>query len=226
MSIWSDSYLTQLIHDAEEDISLRVNCLFRRTSFTITVGNALYDLPAGITDMLQISWLGKVLQPLTNYVLMRSDPTYMTNQSTPLYYSSDADGAGVLRFYPVPNVAVAQVANPYNLNGIQNGVCISYFMTAQQGTTLTIPAWISKRLIKLYVLYRAFAKEGKGQRLDLSVYYFKRYEKVINHFKVLNALPQMSRRRPNRDRTLGFQLAKPVYPANYGTDRYLDGRDY
>lgn len=224
--IWTDAYLTQLIHDGEEDISVRVDCLFKRDSFTITAGNALYGLQDGLTDILQVTWLGKVLQPLTNYVLMRSDPKYMTNQSTPLYYSSDADGPSIIRFYPVPNVAVAQVVNTYNLTGIQNGVIISYYYSAQPGNLLTIPPWVAKRLVKLYVLYRAFAKEGKGQRLDLSVYYFKKYEKLIKHFTVLNMLPQMSRRRPNRERTLGFQLAKPVYPANYGTDRFLDGRDY
>lgn len=223
MPIWTQTYLDQLASDAEEDIAKKIDCLFARTALSIVNGTALYDLPAKYKNIYQVSWKGKRLEPLTRHILSLVDHDYLNNKSTPEFYSAEADGTGKIRFYPIPNVTIASVTTNLYGSAIPDRVIVSYFYVPDTANTvLSIPRWISRRLIKSYVLHKAFKIEGKGQNIEMSDYWHNKYLLGLEALKLATTNTNLigHRRSPGHVFQTGFKPAKPVWPAKFGADRF------
>jgi len=183
-TIWSDSYLQQLINDGETDIVNKVTPIFERDSLAVTSGTATYTLPNFIIKIVQITWKGEVLEPLVLDDLLNQDQQYRTTTGKPVGYSYSQDGLRTLRFFPVCNETIG--ADDTNIYGsdIANRVIISYFRSPDTTqSTLQIPSYIGRRTIKPYVLWKAFKAEGIGQNINASDYYKNKYELLVRMFQ-------------------------------------------
>jgi hypothetical protein len=186
MPIWSDSYLQQLVNDGETDIVNKVTPIFERVSLSVTSGTATYTLPDYIIKIVQVTWKGTVLDNLVLDDLLMLDPKYRTNKGKPIGWTWSQDGLKIIRFFPVVNETIA--ADNTNIYGsdIANRVILSYFRSPDTTqSNLQIPAYMGRRAIKPYVLWKAFMADGLGQNIKASDYFKAKYRKMIRLYALI-----------------------------------------
>ena len=184
MPIWSDSYIQQLINDAETDIVNKITPIYERVSLAVTSGTATYVIPAYVIKIVQVTWKGDVLENITRDDLLNLDPQYRVNTGKPVGYSWSQDGYKTIRFFPVCNETIG--ANDTNIYGsdIANRVILSYFRSPDTSqSNFQIPSYMGRRAVKPYVLWKAFKAEGQGQNLTASKYHEQRYQQMINMYR-------------------------------------------
>lgn len=174
--IWDDTYLQDLTNDGEEEFADRVIRIFERKSLAISKGVATISLPSDFIKLVQLTWKGVKLLPLTREQLSILDHKYLTHENTPDYYTISMDGLLKLRFYPVPNENInADDSDLYDGAGIRDRVILSYYRLPDTSkTSFEVPDYLARRTIKYYVLSKAFKIESPGQRVDLADYYEER----------------------------------------------------
>lgn len=214
-TIWSDSYIQQLINDAETDIVNKLTPIFERVSLAVTSGTATYALPAYIIKTVQVTWKGEVLDNLAQQDLYNLDQKYRTNTGKPIGYVWNADGYKTIRFFPVVNETIA--ADDTNIYGsdIANRVIISYYRTPDTTQSdFQIPTYMGRRAVKPYVLWKAFKAEGIGQNLNASAYYKQKYKQMIELYKTIKSNYYVARKFPpiqrNRLRHLRPELRHDI----------------
>lgn len=179
-TIWSDSYIQQLINDAETDLVNKVTPIYERVSLAVTSGTATYTLPAYIIKIVQVTWKGDILENLVRDDLTRLNPQYRVDTGKPIGYSWSQDGYKTIRFFPVCNETIA--ADDTNIYGsdIANRVILSYFRSPDTTqSSFQIPSYMGRRAVKPYVLWKAFKAEGQGQNLTAAKYHEQRYQQMI-----------------------------------------------
>lgn len=219
MPIWPDSYLSQLISDAEEDVvNQGVINIFNRFSISVTNGLATYTLPSNVKRILFVTWKGKPLTPITQKEAVALDTTYRTNKSEPQFYLRESDNFYIMRFYPVPNETIASDDTNIYGSDIKNRVIVSaYIAPDTTSSVFIIPSYIGRRLIKEYVCHMAFKSEGDGQNLRASDYFLKKYQRGLSLTKdVIKSLNRSEENVPSYNVYTG-KPARPVLGVNFGT---------
>lgn len=227
--IWDETYLNQLLDDAEEYITSSVNCIYDRFALAITAGQSVYTLPSYVKNVISITWKGKKLHPLTFIEFCEINPASAvvaeatkveSPSSIPHYYVKHPTNYYDIRFWPTPSENIT--AGTTNLFGsaINSNVIVSTYRTQSTDQPyLYLPLFLKRRIKKAYILSRAFAKEGKGQDIEASQYYTKKLEYLINALKEINSNVYLGKQHLLND---AFNInrfgtpGRPVLPPDYG----------
>jgi len=181
--IWTDAYLNELALEAERDIARETSRLFYRFSLAVTNAVPTYTLPTYIREIVQVSWKGRRLLSFHQEDAINFNKLYRTENGEPNYYLRSSDGMQTIRFVPVPNETIAASSSDTLLDlstELDDRVVIScYRRTDETATFVQLPDYLARRTIKAYVLWKAFAKEGKGQNLRAAKYYENKYRSLI-----------------------------------------------
>jgi hypothetical protein len=84
--------------------------------------------------------------------------------------------------------------------------------------TSLLPNYIDRRTRKAYVLWKAFASEGKGQNARASKYYEQLYNFLIEQFIKINQGAYVGKRYAIEDGLLtidGFRYPRPILPSQF-----------
>jgi len=181
--IWSDSYLSTLLTEANLDILEKVKCVYTRTALTIVQGTSVYALPTDFRELIRITWKGKPIDSINEFEAERQFYTSAPSgseysQGEPKFYCMK--GVKYIRLFPTPSEALANVGDAYG-SGISSLCIVSYWGTGD------IPDYIGRRVKKAYAMMRAFAKEGKGQNLDAVKYFKAKYDFLLAMFIKINS---------------------------------------
>jgi hypothetical protein len=232
-SIWSDTYLNQLLDDAAHAVTSSVPCLSHRFYLATTSGLSVYTLPAKVNGIKRITWRGIELWPMSWQEMEQINPglayvntgTRMEGTSSrPQYYALHPTNILDIRFYPTPSESFSATGgDPYSPQVNEERCTISCWRNIDTSDpTASLPTYIDRRTRKAYVLWRAFGKEGKGQNSRASLYYKQKYQYLINSFGLINAGCFTSTRY-----TLGDELpasnrkpAKPTLGPNFERVRF------
>ena len=189
MAIFTDEYLNYLMQRAEVDFSQEIPCIFTRFSLDITQGTSEYALPAGIVNLIRVTWKGDRVSPMEHTDTRQSNwmkPQNLSSQGKPMFYLSREYGYGQIKFHPVPHETVADDDTNVYGSDIENRVIVSAYRLADPtGTTYRLPEAIRQRYGKYYVLYKAYQREGKGQDMMASEYFKRKHDLSLSQFKKL-----------------------------------------
>lgn len=224
--IWSESYLSELLEEAERYISVKVNIYWTREALTIVSGTSTYVLSPYVKQITRVTWKGKMLIPLnfdeTNFTIPNSavvaaGTAEEYDTSEPRFYTLHPNNLSVIRFIPTPNEALTPTGAE-DLFGVDiaSHCIVSYYRTSDN-SNFTLPAYVSRRFKKAYALYRAFLKEGKGQNITASRYYKQKFELLLSYFDKINSGAFVSQRPAlsESQRAIGGPPAPPQLPWNY-----------
>jgi hypothetical protein len=231
--IWTDSQLQQWSLDAEQQIQKDVQCIFKKFYLQINQGQSLYTLPAFVRSILRITYRGRkldavswdemlMLTPATVVVGIGNTANIESSQSRPYYYAMHPTNVYDVRFFPTPPESLtAGGPDPYSPTVYEpycNISCFRNIDSTYNDSTAILPTYIDRRTRKAYVLWKAFASEGKGQNLKAAAYYQAKYEFLVERFKMINEGCFIGKKYMVDDGALsidGFKYPKPILPANF-----------
>jgi hypothetical protein len=227
--IWNETYLNRLLDDAEDYITSTINCIFDRISIGIISGTSVYTLPSYVKGIIRITWKGKKIYPLTFPEFCALNPSNAVVDgtskieaalSTPKFYVKHPTNFYDIRFWPTPAGNIS--AGTTNLFGAAISSCVIISCYRTQSTDqayLYIPLYLKRRIKKAYLLSRAFAKEGKGQDLQASVYYTKKLEYLMEALKDINSNVFLGKTHLLNDTFNSGRCGtpgRPILPPDYG----------
>ena len=237
MSIWTDAQLTQWSIDAEQNINKRIpSLIYHRFCLATTAGISVYTLPSFVRTVSRVSWLGRKIDPVNWDELTYLTPatavlnanqldTVPTVIGRPLYYAKHPTNPYDIRIFPTPNLTLSATAqDPYSpLPETANPqaciiACWRNIDSTFQDPTALLPNYIDRRTRKAYVLWKAFAAEGKGQNLNASKYYGQLYDFLIQRFIAINQGAYIAKRYAIEDGLLtidGFRYPRPILPSQF-----------
>lgn len=234
MSIWAEGYLSQLGNDALDQINIDVQAIWQRLYIPITAGLSVYTLPAFVRSITAISYRGyhltaenweemTLLTPSTVFVSPSNPANVESGTGRPLYYAMHPTNPWDIRFYPCPGENLAatggDVYGPTPNEPFCTISCYRSTDTTSVDLTAQLPAYILRRTQKAYVLWKAFAAEGKGQNLNASKYYKSKYDFLINRFREINEGCYVGKKYMIDDAGLltndGNRQPKPLLPPNF-----------
>jgi hypothetical protein len=144
-------------------------------------------------------------------------------QSRPEFYCFSGADYRTLQFYGTPSEDVTSQANGlWDLN-IPNCVIMEFYRLPDNLSGAVLPVYFRNEMFKNFVLSRAFAKEGPGQRPDLSKYYAAMYVENLATLKDIlkaNQRGQMYSYEAPLDNQEAHQ-AHARYPLQYGIPFYV-----
>ena len=215
--IWDDDYIARITKEAEREIAKKNKYIHYRFTLAITSGTAVYTLPNYVREIEEITWQGKSLKPLYQAEASRWTTNYFTEGGEPKWYLRNPESMRGIRFIPIPNETLtASATDDTTLDTIISSklVISCYREPDTSGSVVSIPDYVARRLIKAYVLSRAFAKEGKGQNLTAAEYYKRKYEFLENRFQHLRERFWNRNERLADIQDAAF-LDDPVLPADF-----------
>lgn len=225
--IFTDALLNQLAIDAQQEIDKDLQCLFYRFGMATTIGTSVYTLPSMVRSVKRVVWLGYKLDPVTFQDMMLLSPATAggfydnTSASRPLYYCMHPTNPYDIRFFPTPNIAFTGNENPDPYAPTNNGCVVSCWRSTDdtyQDPTALLPPYVYRRTVKAWVLWKAFAGEGRGQNLTAADYYMQKYQFLIEQFKLIDTGCFVSKRYTIDDGALsieGYRYPKPMLPPNF-----------
>lgn len=238
MSIWSDAQLTQWSTDAEQDIEKRIpSLIYYRFLLNVVQGISVYTLPSFVRTVSRVTWLGRKLDPVNwdeltyltpaTAVLNANQPdTVPTVIGRPLYYAKHPTNPYDIRIYPTPNLTLPSNSGldpyaPYPETQTPQACIIACWRNIDStftDPTSLLPEYIDRRTRKAYVLWKAFAAEGKGQNARASKYYEQLYNFLIEQFIKINQGAYIGKRYAIEDGLItidGFRYPRPILPSNF-----------
>ena len=240
--IWTDAQLQQWSTDAEQDINKRIpSLIYFRFCLATTQGISVYTLPSYVRTVSRVSWLGRKLDPVNWDELTYLTPATAELQANapdtipsvigrPLYYAKHPTNPYDIRIFPTPNLTLPTNAqDPYSPlpETASPQACIIACWRSIDYTfsdlTALLPNYIDRRTRKAYVLWKAFAAEGKGQNIKASDYYKQLYEFLIDKFIAINQGCYISKRYAIEDGLLtidAFRYPRPILPSNFERNIY------
>jgi len=187
--IWTDAYLQQLANDGEIELADACHSIFHRYAIGVTSGTGVYTLLPTIKDIIQITWKGNVLDPLTSIDVEDLDAQYRTSTGGVRGYLWNAD-YNQIRFFPIPNETITGDADEENpalgVSGstINSRVIISCYKSPDiTNDYYILPRYILRRTLKAYICSRAFKAEGKGQNIEGSQYFSQKFLLLTQMYK-------------------------------------------
>lgn len=188
MPTWSDEYIARLEIEAEKEIARQTMYSWDRMSLAITEGTANYVLPIYVRGIISIQWKGDKVYPLHQREAIRFDPAYITTRGKVEWYLRSPEDFQYIRFIKVPNEDITSSSDDDLTNSavLVNRVVITFYREPDvTQEIISIPDYAGRRLIRDWVLYKAYASEGLGQDLKASAYYKKTYEIKLRRYKLL-----------------------------------------
>lgn len=236
--IWSDQYLLNLATEAEIQISTEVPCIYVRFPLNTIVGQSIYQfndttglmMPTGpqrLTGIIRVTFQSWTVHPvfqnqLRNMVIPLKPEEGEVTSSRPFMYMRTGYGIDGIKLYPSPSQAITYDNSGINTqHSISANVIIAGWRIADpSGMAYRIPDYIRETLVRYYVMWRAYKKEGKGQNLEASAYFKSKYDKLLDRFKKIVSQLFASRTHGLADQFLNQYGQKPPHPRlppNFGT---------
>ena len=201
--IWSESYLTELLNEAERYISTKLDVYWDREALAITAGKSTYSLPVYVKKITRVTWKGKGLIPIAfdevnalgyNSAVINDTTKEEYPSSEPRFYTLHPTNITVIRFLPTPNETIVPLGTEDFMGAdIASHVIYSFYRSSDLSSHI-LPSYVSRRFKKAYALYRAFLKEGKGQNMAASKYYKQKFELLLGYFEKINSQSYVSMR--------------------------------
>jgi len=225
--IWSESYLNDLLNEAEKYVSTKENIYWMRYALTVVAGQSTYSLPVYIKNITRVTWKGTMLDPVNfddanliayNSAVVSEATKNEYSSSEPRYYTLHPTNIAVLRLIPTPNESITPTGSEDLFGADISTQCIISGYRSSDASTYVLPSYVSRRFKKAYALYRAFLKEGKGQNLTASKYYKAKFELLFSYFSRINAGAYVSQRPALSEtslRNMGGPPAPPQLPWRY-----------
>lgn len=208
-ALWSDEYLDALAKEGEEKISLYVNCIVDRFAIRAFIGIPNYSIPDYVIGIRRITWKGLKLDFLTPFQWRKLFPysggystegafeassfafhafntagkfTNTAHLGPPQFYGFQGSNREQISFFPTPSEGVPiSGGDLYDGNVIENEVIIECYHLADE--THEIPSFVRRQLVKNYVMWKAFAKEGDSQNLKVAKYFKQKFQFGLTVFK-------------------------------------------
>ena len=222
MALWTDEYLLQLREEGEVELSVDVPLLFYRYPLSITLGQSEYTLPTGIVNILRVSYKGFKVYPYSSR-LGRNEGVEIRPDSTvsgrPEYYITRDNNWDTIKFFPTPNETLTTDDTTKDTKtGILAQCIITCYMRADvSGDSLRIPEYIRRQFTKYYVMYRAYAKEGKSQNIQASNYFKQKYLFAKEEFRqIVHKMPRAINSGVEPMNIRMARNARPSLPSNFG----------
>lgn len=212
MPIWSAATITRFSLQGEQEIAKTLKCLIARTSPSIVALTPTYVLPADLLSIRRVTWKGRKKEPMPAKIY--HEINNVTSSSEPIFYIFNQQGRNTIRFHPIPDIDLTPGTNLFSTD---IGTCciVEYYKIPASGD---LPAYIRRRLLKYYVLYRCFEQEGKGQNLKASARFKTRYEFYLNHFRKVYANHYLAEVRCLQNPSSINILAPPKLSYKYGEE--------
>jgi len=221
MPEFDDVYLNDLRSRGQTHLSSEVPCLFHRFSLGVEAGEGVYDLPSDLLSIIQVTYKGFKVEPL-DFKTAREhgfeiDPLSDTKIGRPKFYFMHNLGQFKLCFWPSPDETItADDTGIWNDDEeIKARVIVTAWRVASDD--IPLPDYLRRRLIKDYVAYKAYAKEGPTQVMEISEFFRERYQISLAHLRrIMNTLPKAAddAMLPNAPRQA--LVSRPVLPNNFG----------
>lgn len=238
-TIWTSEFLQQLEQDAPGQIAIDVNCIYARECIAITQGVSIVTLNNYIRTVRRVTYRGKsldavnweeltLLSPATIFVSPGNPSNLETSQGRPLYYAMHPTNPWDLRLYPTPSETFTTRGelNVYSPQVNTPSCIVDYYREPDiisANPIISIPSYILRRTQKAYVLWKAFAAEGKGQNLKAASYYMGKYNFLVDKFKAINEGCFVGKKYSLDDGMLSidaFRYPRPILPVNFEMERF------
>jgi len=191
-------------------------------------------LPPYVRRLERVTWRSRtltpqsweeltLLSPATVFLSPNDSLNVETSVSKPLFYALHPTNPYDIRIYPSPNESFTTSGEPNPYAPIANSpsCIISYFRepdSTNSNPVISLPPYIARRTVKAYVLWKAFAAEGKGQDMQASQYYQDKYNFLIGSFRSINEGCFISKKYSLGDGMLdpqNYRYPKPMMGPNF-----------
>lgn len=229
-NMFTVTYLQEQVVKACVEIGNELGKCITRYSFDVTNGQPTYRLQDVTKDVLRVTINGFKMEPKTQSQLAMLSPVYRSFASRAFYYSIQMDGYLTIRFFPVPQ-STQSIVDPNRLNG-DDGIGNGYIVMCTQnlsgnnlgttsgsnGSTISIPNYTGRKLIKDYVCWKAYAADGHGQDLRSAKYFKQKFKGRIDFYKDIINTVVLPTTRELEDVMMQkpYRLAQPILPPNFG----------
>lgn len=211
MPIFNSTDIERFYLQGESEISTEKSFLVDRYSIPIVAGTSTYTIPDYAFSIRRITYLGWLLDPLPAN-LYREAFQSQPSQAQPFWYIFNNIGLSKVQLFPIPGANLAAGVNLWSTDIPTS--CIVEFWRAADGATWVLPTWAKRRLLKAYVAFRAYSKDGIGNNMKLAQYYEQKWKLNKMQFaSVLDYLHSISRKLVLSEgfRSLAFP-GQPVLP--------------
>ena len=234
MPIWTNGQLEQWSADALGQIAIDLKCIWQRECIATQQGVSVIQLPSYLRSLARVTWRGRALEPqsweelqfLTPATVFLEPESSLNREAVgkPLFYAPHPTDPYHIKLHPCPDetFSVSGEPNPYAPQHNSPSCIIEFWRepdTADVNPLISLPPYIERRTMKAYVLWKAFAAEGKGQDIAASNYYQTKYNFLIDSFRKINDGCYVSKRYslgeggmldPQR-----FRYPRPIHNPNF-----------
>lgn len=182
MALFSSATITRFANEAEDLYVREFPCIIDRLSLTIVALTHTYTLPDHVIDIRKITWKGKRIDPYSFRKFRNELDTVSTG--TPDRYIYDNVNQSQIRFFPIPNEAIAAISTNLFGSEIGNRVVVEHYRTSDYNS-YTIPNFFRRRLLKAYVNKCCFSIEGLGQNLKAAKYWTNKWNYLKDQYSAL-----------------------------------------
>lgn len=244
--VWTDAVINQYINQAETYVGDTINTIWVRFYIPIQIGVGTYGLSQNIKHITRITYRGFKVDILTQKEVALLSPVYRTQQSRPRWATWQFDGMWTLRLYPIPNENLlpfsaasksssfnnfqfntvvfnqsptVALGDPYTDVSLLNTCIVSAYLFVQESSAvLSLPDYMSRKVIRYYVLWKCFAMEGQGQDDDVAKYYKNKFDRQVKKIIIYNTRVYASKQRQLADVAIQrpFKKHQPILPPNFG----------
>lgn len=221
MAKWTDEYLNSLKAEGEQLLTTDIPVTFDRIPLDITEGVGTYTLPSNISSISNIKWKAKKILPFTLRlgeafrIDIRPDDTRV---GVPDFYLTQPYVYNTITFHPTPSETIVADESKVFSGDMDTQVIVSCYRFSDGNGNYQIPTALRRNVLKYYVLWKAYLKEGKTQDLKAAKYFESRFLFIKEQLNsIVNKIPKaityaMEPQRINSLRTPG----RPHLPWNFG----------
>jgi hypothetical protein len=220
MPLFTDAFLTLLETKGENTFAAERPCIIDRISLAITSTVDIYTLPSYVIDIKRITYKGWKVFPMPHRDLRAS---YLSGKQggRPYWYVFNNIGQSQLKLFPVPQENITADNTYTNLwgAGILTDFIIEFYRlpdSTDSAARYNIPNFIRRRLLKSYVMSRAFQAEGRGTNVKATKYWRSKYDFLKSLYTELlddlNNKPRNIIANNMQSRPYGFVPPPPMIP--------------
>ena len=232
--IWTTQQIDQWKDDAWGQIAIDLNCIWQRECIATQRGVSVLRMPEYVRSVRRVTWRGRSLEPQSweEMQILTPSTVFLSLGSSanreiigkPLFYALHPTNPYDFRLYPAPDESftISGEPNPYAPQPNSPSCIIDFWRepdTTNDNPLISLPPYIARRTIKAYVMWKAYAAEGKGQDFQASNFYQTKYNFLIDQFRHINEGCYVSKRYSLDEGGLidpqRFRYPKPMHGPNF-----------
>ena len=169
MSVWTTDQINRFSLDGEQNFAQEYKCLINRFALSIINGTSQYTLPTEAYSIRRVTYKGTKLDPWTHR--QYRDFGMVSSNATPTNYIFNNLGQQVIKLYPTPIETITATQTNLFTPSVILTQCIVEYYVIPDGTSIQLPTYMLRRLLKAFILSQCFSIEGKGQNLKAAAYW-------------------------------------------------------